>query len=291
MNIIEQMLTKYVIDTENDLINALKEIFQEIALLGLYRGNFFANAAFYGGTALRILYGSNRFSEDLDFSLIEKNPAFNFEMYFQNIIEEFEALGLSVVISRRSENKDTSGIESAFLKNDTSIHTLNIQAENNVSLLKGVPPGKKLKIKLEVDTNPPLNFRTEVKTLLMPVTFNIVSMTLPNLYAGKMHAVLCRKWKTRVKGRDWFDFEWYVSRNTKLNLVHLRERMIESGDLKGNENLDKDKFVTLMNAKIDSLDLEKVIEEVQPFIKDHRVFDLWTREHFRMLTSRVMFSE
>jgi len=142
-----------------------------------------------------------------------------------------------------------------------------------------------------VDTNPPLNFRTEVKTLLLPVTFNIVSMTLPNLYAGKMHAVLCRKWKTRVKGRDWFDFEWYVSRNTKLNLVHLRERMIESGDLKGNENLDKDKFVTLMNAKIDSLDLEKVIEEVQPFIKDHRVFDLWTREHFRMLTSRVMFSE
>jgi hypothetical protein len=291
MTIIEQMLAKYAIDTENDLINALKEIFQEIALLGLYRGDFFANAAFYGGTALRILYGSNRFSEDLDFSLIEKNPAFNIEMYFQNIIEEFEALGLSVVISRRSENKDASGIESAFLKNNTSIHTLNIQAENNVNLLKGLHPGKKIKIKLEVDTNPPLNFRTEVKTLLMPVTFNIVSMTLPNLYAGKMHAVLCRKWKTRVKGRDWFDFEWYVSRNTKLNLVHLRERMIESGDLEGNENLDKDKFVALMNAKIDSLNIEKVIQEVKPFIKDHRVFDLWTREHFRMLTNRVMFSE
>ena len=290
MTIIEQMLAKYAIDTENDLINALKEIFQEIVLLGLYRGNFFSSAAFYGGTALRILYGSRRFSEDLDFSLIEKNPDFNIEPYFQNIIEEFEALGLQVVITKRSVNKDVSGIESAFLKNDTSIHTLNI-AENNGNLLSGIHPGKKLKIKLEVDTNPPLNFQTEVKTLLLPVTFSIVSMTLPNLYAGKMHAVLCRKWKTRVKGRDWFDFEWYVSRNARLKLDHLRQRMIESGDLERNENLDKKKFVALMNAKIDNLEINKVIEEVKPFIRDHRIFDLWTREHFRMLTNRVIFSD
>ena len=284
MNIIEQMLKKYDPQSETELINALKEIFQEITLLGLYRGGFFDKAAFYGGTSLRILYGLERFSEDLDFSLLGKNKDFNIEKYFPSVVSEFEALGIEISLNKKSKSSDTN-IESAFLKNDTSIHTLNIEAKG----LENIHSGRKIKIKLEVDTNPPLKFQTESKTLLLPMTFNVRTMTLPNLYAGKMHALLFRSWKTRVKGRDWFDFEWYVKNNTPLNLEHLCQRMKESGNF-DKEILTKEEFAELLHNKIDTLDIEQAINEVKGFVKDVRVFDFWSKEYFKLLASRVVFS-
>ena len=291
MNIIEQMLSKYEINSEADLINALKEVFQEIALLGLYHGGFFDKAAFYGGTALRILYGLPRFSEDLDFTLLEKNSSFNIEHYFSSIVDEFEALGVQIDIAKKVKKNYDSDIESAFLKNGTSIHTLKIQADNIDNILGGVHSGKKLKIKFEVDINPPLKFQTESKTLLMPKTFNIITMTLPNLYAGKIHAVLCRKWKTRVKGRDWYDFEWYVKQNTLLNLEHLQERMYESGDLDKGTKLDENLFKKFMYSRIDSLDIDDAIKEVSPFIKDKGGFEFWSKDYFKLLTDKILFSK
>ncbi len=284
MNIIEQMLKKYDPQSESELINALKEIFQEITLLGLYRGGFFDKAAFYGGTSLRILYGLERFSEDLDFSLLEKNKDFDIEKYFPSVVSEFEALGIEISLNKKSKSSETN-IESAFLKNDTSIHTLNIEAKG----LENIHSGRKIKIKLEVDTNPPLKFQTESKTLLLPMTFNVRTMTLPNLYAGKMHALLFRSWKTRVKGRDWFDFEWYVKNNTRLNLEHLCQRMKESGDFE-KDILTKEEFTKLLNNKIETLDIEQAIKEVKGFVKDVRVFDFWSKEYFKLLASRVVFS-
>lgn len=281
MNIIEQMLKTYDPQSETELINALKEIFQEITLLGLYRGGFFEKAAFYGGTSLRILYGLQRFSEDLDFSLLEKNKDFDIEKYFPSVVSEFEALGIEISLNKKSKKSDTN-IESAFLKNDTSIHTLNIEAKG----LENIHSGRKIKIKLEVDTNPPLKFQTESKTLLMPMTFNVRTMTLPNLYAGKMHALLFRNWKTRVKGRDWFDFEWYVKNNTPLNLEHLCQRMQESGNF-DKDVLTKKEFTDLLYAKIDTLDVEQAINEVKGFVKDVRVFEFWSKEYFKLLASRV----
>lgn len=284
MNIIEQMLKKYNPQSETELINALKEIFQEITLLGLYRGGFFNKAAFYGGTSLRILYGLERFSEDLDFSLLEKNKNFDIEKYFPSIVSEFEALGLEISLNKKSKSSDTN-IESAFLKNDTSIHTLNIEAKG----LKNIHSGRKIKIKLEVDVNPPLKFQTESKTLLLPMTFNVRTMTLPNLYAGKMHALLFRSWKNRVKGRDWFDFEWYVKNNSPLNLEHLCQRMKESGNFK-KDILTKEEFVELLYNKIDTLDIQQAINEVKGFVKDARVFDFWSKDYFKLLVSKVVFS-
>ncbi|PLY16588.1 MAG: hypothetical protein C0628_00340 [Sulfurimonas sp.] len=284
MNIIDQMLKKYDPKSETELINALKEIFQEITLLGLYRGGFFDKAAFYGGTSLRILYGLERFSEDLDFSLLEKNKDFNIEKYFPSVVSEFEALGIEISLNKKSKSNETN-IESAFLKNDTSIHTLNIEAKG----LENIHSGRKIKIKLEVDTNPPLKFQTESKTLLLPMTFNVRTMTLPNLYAGKMHALLFRSWKTRVKGRDWFDFEWYVKNNTPLNLEHLCQRMKESGNFE-KDVLTKEEFIELLNNKIDTLDIEQAINEVKGFVKDVRVFDFWSKDYFKLLASKVVFS-
>jgi predicted nucleotidyltransferase component of viral defense system len=286
MNIIEQMLSKYDIESENELINALKEVYQEIVLLGLYRGGFFQKATFYGGTALRIIHGIDRFSEDLDFSLLQKDPTFDIESYFPHIIDEFEALGIKMIL-RKKEKPKGSDIESAFLKNDTSIHTLDIEIDDLSNILEGIHSGKKIKIKFEVDINPPLKFETEAHTLLLPTTFNVVSMTLPNLYAGKLHALLFRNWKSRVKGRDWYDFEWYVKRGVKANLIHLQERMIQSGNLSKDEILTQEKLRALMKEKIDILDIDKAKQEVQVFLKNPSVLDFWSKDYFNLLVDRI----
>jgi hypothetical protein len=283
MSIIEQMLQKYNSQSQNELINALKEIFQEIILLGLYRGDFFKEAVFYGGTSLRILYGLERFSEDLDFSLLQKNSKFDIEKYFPYIEGEFEALGIPISLNKKIK-KGYSNIDSAFLKNDTAIYTLGIEAKG----IENIHPGVKLKIKIEVDTNPPLRFQSESKTLLLPITFNVRSMTLPSLYAGKMHALLFRTWKNRVKGRDWFDFEWYVKKKVKLNLEHLCERMKESGDF--NEDiLTQKEFIKMLYKRIENLNIKQVISEVKPFVKNQNLFNFWSKEYFKLLASKIEF--
>ena len=282
------MLDKYTIETEDDFMNALKEVFQEIALLGLYRAGFFEKACFYGGTALRIFYGLDRFSEDLDFSLLQNDEKFYIEKYFPKIINEFKALDVDISASKKIKRKE-NGIETAFLKTGTEIRSLGIKNSRIAGLLKNMHHGQKIKIKIEIDTNPPLKFATESKTLLLPITFHIVSMTLPDLYAGKMHAVLFRSWANRVKGRDWYDFEWYVKKRAELNLEHLKERIIKSGKWKKEDNFDADIFKNLMMKKIDSLDIKNAKQEVKPFIKNPDVLNSWTKEYFKTLVGLVRF--
>ena len=286
MSIIEQMLSKYTIKSSNDLLNALKEVFQEIILLGLYRGGFFEKSVFYGGTALRILYGLDRFSEDLDFSLIDKEDNFEIEKYFPSITNEFNALGIDIIITKKNK-KNENNIESAFLKSESLQHSLNIDLPNLNSLFGNIYDLKMIKIKLEVDINPPLNFQTEVKTMLLPTTFNIVSMTIPNLYARKLHAVLFRNWKNRVKGRDWYDFEWYVKNNYKINLSHLNERMIASKNWEKEKLFDYSEFKNLMLNKIEVLDIESAKKEVKPFIKNSEILNFWNKDYFRLLVDKI----
>ena len=287
MTLINNMLKRYEINSQNDLINALKEIFQEITLLGLYRGGFFQEAVFYGGTALRIIYGLDRFCEDLDFSLLKKDDTFDIEKYFGFIRDEFEALGVNVSIKKKNKTKKTN-IESAFLKNDTDIYDLKIEVNDSII---DMPYSKSLKIKIEVDINPPLDFDTEVHTLLYPVSFNIVAMSLDALYAGKVHALLFRKWKNRVKGRDWYDFEWYVKRKAKINLTHLKSRMIESGDFDKNDILTKEKLKDLLIKKIDEVDFEKAKEEVKLFLKNTASLEIWSKDYFKFLVDKLEIKE
>ena len=214
---LEQMLGRYTTVTEIQKQQALREVMQEIALAGLYRGGFFEKAAFYGGTCLRIFYGLPRYSEDLDFSLLQEDADFSLEPYFEAIKAEFVALDVDVSISQKKKTA-TTAIESAFLKNDTQIVVLDFS-------------GVSVKIKFEVDTHPPLGFATEEKLLIEPFSFYVKSFVLPDLYAGKMHALLFRQWKNRIKGRDWFDFEWYVRRGAQFNLAHFNQRALQSGDL------------------------------------------------------------
>ena len=269
--IFEQMLSKYKFSTEQEKRNATYEVMQQITLAGLYRGGFFEHAAFYGGTCLRIFYKMERFSEDLDFSLLKSDEEFKLEDYFSAIIDEFKLAGREVLITKK-EKQNFGKIESAFLKDDTSVYDLAFQTE------------KSLKIKIEVDTEPPLKFETEQKLLLQPYSFMTRCYTLPNLFAGKMHALIFRNWKNRVKGRGWYDFEWYVRKGVSLDFTHLNERVKEFNNM----NISKDEFVSLLKEKLESTDIDLVKKDVLPFLKNKSELDIWSNEYFIQLADMLI---
>jgi predicted nucleotidyltransferase component of viral defense system len=276
MNLFEQMMSRYEIQTNNDYTNALHEVMQQIALAGLYRSGFFDKAAFYGGTCLRIFHGVQRFSEDMDFSLLQPDESFMLENYFESIIGEFKALGRNVVINRKIK-KNESNVESAFLKDDTAIYNLLFTTEHAI------------KIKIEVDINPPLGFSTEPKLLLLPYSFMTRCYTLPDLYAGKMHALLFRNWKNRVKGRDWYDFEWYVRNNIVLDFKHLSERTYQFGSMKDGE-LSQESFKVLLKEKISHTNIDLVKADVRPFIRNPQEMDIWSVDYFIQLVDMIRFA-
>lgn len=272
---IKEWVDTYQPTNEEEVLSALREIMQEIALAGLSRTDFFKKAAFYGGTALRIFHGLNRYSEDLDFSLLSEEKDFSLEPYFNSIQEEFQSLGLSVSL-RKKTKIHTSPIESAFLKSDTLWQELVL--EDMVKQI-GIKSNKNVKIKIEVDRNPPSHFQTEEKLLLRPFSFYVKCFDLPSLFAGKMHALLFRKWKNRVKGRDWYDMEWYIRKGVSLNLIHFLERAQESGDWQ-KPTISKEEFMNLLQNKIQSTSIEKVKADVLPFIMDSKQLEIWSSQYF-----------
>lgn len=269
MKVFDQMLSRYTWQTRDEQLNALHEVMQQIALAGLYRGGFFDKAAFYGGTCLRMFYGIRRFSEDMDFSLLKPDDAFKPENYFDPVMDEFKAHGRDVVITRKEKNV-RNNIESAFLKDNTDVYNLQFTTE------------KAVKIKIEIDVNPPAGFLTEHKLLLLPFSFMTRCYTLPDLYAGKMHAFLFRNWNNRVKGRDWYDFEWYVRNNVALNFAHLCERMAQTG-AQENRMMDHDGFRLLLKERISQTNIKMVLADVKPFIAQQEETAIWSTDYFMQL--------
>jgi hypothetical protein len=206
---IKEWIESYNPSNEDEILAALREIMQEVTLAALSRTDFYEKTAFYGGTALRIFHGLDRFSEDLDFSLIEPNPKFSLEPYFLAIQTEFMGMGMHVSL-REIEKAKQSNIDSAFLKSNTVWKELVLE---EIIKQTGVKSNKTVKIKIEVDRQPPLGFKTEQKLLLRPFSFYVNCFESSSLFAGKLHALLFRKWKNRVKGRDWYDMEWYIRKN------------------------------------------------------------------------------
>lgn len=280
-----RMLGRYENRDTGDYVRALREILQELALLGLWRGKFFERAAFYGGTCLRILYGLDRFSEDLDFSLIRPQPDFDLSRYLGVLEREIASFGFEVRLEKK-EKKTVSPVQSAFLKADTQKQLLVIKPEDQP--LRGVHRGQVLRIRIEVDTDPPPGFETETKFLLQPIPFSVRTFTLPSLFAGKMHAVLCRAWKNRVKGRDWYDLVWFAGNHPHLRLKHLAERMIQSGHWEVGEALNREKFLSLAFQAIEKLDADQARREVEPFVKDPGALTVWSRELFREVVKKVV---
>ena len=257
--IYQNMLSAYDLSTDQAKRNATFEVNQQIILAGLYQGGFFEKAAFYGGTCLRIFHGLNRFSEDMDFSLLNKDESFDFSQYFQPIIDEFDAIGRKVDIQKK-DKKNFGKVESAFLKDTTDVYDISFQTE------------KSIKIKIEVDTNPPLHFTTEQKLLIEPRSFMTRCFTLPDLFAGKMHALVYRAWKNRLKGRDWYDFEWYIRNRIPLDFIHLQERIKE---FNGCEK-SKEEFIADLEQRLKSADIKQVKADVMPFIKNPKEMTIWS---------------
>ena len=284
------MIEKYDLSNSNASFDALREILQEIVLLALYDAGFFKHAAFYGGTALRILHDLPRFSEDLDFSLLEKNPEFDLKPYEDAIITTLKAFGFDVTIDIREKN-NKSAIASAFVKGNTIEHLININAPKDIT--SKIHRDQVVKIKLEVDTNPPLGFETENIIRLTPRPFSINAFTLPSLYAGKMHAVLCRAWGSRPKGRDWYDLVWYIANDVELDVKHLKARLsqsckyLEANDIKIPDEFTKQNIKELLLQRIESLDVVKAKNDVQPFIKDMREIELWSKEFFVAVVQNI----
>ena len=272
MNVFDQMMSRYEIKSEADKRNAIHEVMQEMALAGLYRGGFFEKAAFYGGTCLRIFHSMPRFSEDMDFSLVTKTGSFNLQDYFPAVVAEFKALGRDVVITRK-EKSVTTNVESAFLKDSTEIFDLAFQTERSV------------KVEIEVDTNPPLEFQTEQKLLLRPFSFMTRCFILPDMFAGKMSAFLFRSWKTRVKGRDWYDFEWYVRNQVPLGFHHLQVRTRQVTGI----DLSREVFMDKLKTRITSTDIEMVKRDVIPFVRDKKELDIWSHDYFLMLADLLKY--
>lgn len=270
--IFNQMLSGYDITTEQQKRNAIFEVNQQVILAGLYNGGFFNEAAFYGGTCLRIFHGLQRFSEDMDFSLLAPNENFDFTQYFQPIIDQFALVGREVEI-RKKDKKNFGKVESAFLKDNTDVYDITFQTEKSV------------KIKIEVDTQPPLKFKTEQKLLLLPQSFMTRCFTLPTLFAGKMHALVYRAWKNRVKGRDWYDFEWYVRHNIPLDFIHLSERALQFNQ----EELDKETFLQKLNERLATADINQVKADVLPFVRNPKELDIWSNDYFLQLAKMIRF--
>ena len=276
-DIFNQMLSRYDIKTKEERLNVTHEIMQQVCIAGLNRAGFFEKAAFYGDTCLRIFHKLPRFSEDMDFSLLKPEPDFNLEDYFEVIQNEFLAVGRNISIEKKEKINDTS-IESVFLKDNTDIVNIRFNTEPTV------------KIKIEVDKNPPLNFETEYKLLLLPFSFMTRCFTLPGLFAGKMHALLFRNWRNRVKGRDWYDFEWYIRNNIPLDFRHFKERAIQSegSDFK---ELTKDQFIQLLQNKFETTKIENVVNDVRRFILHPQELEIWSKEYFLQLLTFLQFKE
>lgn len=270
--IYDNMLSAYGVTTEQERRNAIFEANQQVILAGLYNGGFFDVAAFYGGTCLRIFHGLQRFSEDMDFSLLTPNDKFDFTKYFQPIIDEFAIVGREVEIKKK-DKKSFGKVESAFLKDNTDVYDVSFQTD------------KSIKIKIEVDTQPPLNFGTEQKLLLQPHSFMTRCFTLPDLFAGKMHTLVYRGWKNRVKGRDWYDFEWYVRHNVPLDFAHFAERVRQFN----NEEIRQEVFMAKLKDRLASADINQVKNDALPFVRNPNELDIWSNDYFVQLADMVKF--
>lgn len=282
-SILTQMLKKYNPQNTEEKKNAIKEIIQEIVLCGLSRAGFFKKAAFYGGTALRIFYGLDRFSEDLDFSLMTQDSDFSLADYFPILEKEIASYGMNLTISEKEKSVD-SGIRSAFLKGNTKEHILLFYADDNA----GVAGSELIKIKFEVDVLPPAGAAFEHKYRLLPAPYEINLYDMPSLFAGKLHAVICRAWKSRVKGRDLYDYIFYLQQGASINLPHLKARLVESGVWDDEKQFLLEDAKRLLYERFEVIDYASAKDDVRPFIKNHDSLELWSADFFKQITEQML---
>lgn len=270
IDIIERKLKSYTVNTVDDEEHALKEIMQEIAIYSLSSAGFFDKAIFHGGTALRILYGLPRFSEDLDFLLKKPDRNFNWKSYMDAIVSSFKQFGVHPEITDKSRVEST--VKKMFLKDNSIGKIIDLTFVHHAR--------RKLAIKFEIDTNPPEGSKLDLKFLEFPLDHSLVSQNLSSSFAGKCHALLCRNY---IKGRDWYDFGWYISNKISPNFIFLKHALHQQGPW-ANQQIDLTTtwFIEAMKKKIESVDWKIAASDTEQFlnIQDKQVLQLWGIDFF-----------
>lgn len=284
MTVVQQMISKYNPITLEDHKYAIKEVLQEVVLASLSKTDFYKKAAFYGGTALRIFYNMDRFSEDLDFSLLFEDQSFDLSQYFKSILETFNSLGLNLQVFKK-DKATQSHIDSAFIKGNTKEIMISIDPHSIEP--NRIIHNEKIIIKFEVDVNPPQYANTEIKFRLLPFPYQVRVYDKPSLFAGKIHAVIARSWKNRIKGRDLYDYIYYLSMNTKVNLKHLEARLKQTQTIEEDVELTKILLIQLLENRFDNIDYENAKLDIRPFIKDEAKLQLWNRDFFKSITKDI----
>ena len=269
-DLIQRRLEKYNPSGQEEELNALKEITQEVALYSLYKAGFFQNACFLGGTSLRILHGLDRFSEDLDFSLWKKDQEFSLDNYLDKAMVYMNAYGYDLSFDKK--DLSDKAVQSRFIKDDSI---------KNVLTFKHIQDTRsKIKIKIEIDTNPPFGADKTAENVNFPMDFPVAAYDLKSCMSGKIHALLCRPY---VKGRDWYDLLWYISESVSPNLVFLKNALFQMGPWKGIEIELNEKFIKdKLQEKIQSLDWNDIKFDVRKFLKPEKAetLELWSTEFF-----------
>ena len=280
MMYLKEWFETYNCKTIDDVSRAKKEMVQSIILAGLSRSDFFDHVAFFGGTALRLLYEMPRFSEDLDFSLLNPDPSFTMAKYFDFIQAECAMYDLNVSLKIK-EKVNPNDIESAFLKEKTIWADLTISANKK----DGLEPD--FRIKLEIEREQQATVKTDQKLLLRPFSFYVTAYSSEYLFAGNMHVVLFRQWKNRAKGRDWYDFEWFIKQGYAMNLAHLEARAKQSGHWPHHETLGVNEFKKLLQDKIIGLDIAFAKDDIGRFVFNQADFNLWSQQYFLDLADKI----
>jgi len=278
-SIIEDRLKKYgAISTETE-ITAIREITQELILFALSTSDFFSHAAFQGGTCLRIVHGLSRFSEDMDFILKTRDTTFSWQQYLTLIGTTLEQYGYSVELQDKS-NADEA-VKKVFIKDDSIGRVLRLEYANR----QGTP--RKIRIKLEIDSNPAGNGEFESAFIGFPAPSSITVETLPTLFAGKSHALLCRKYE---KGRDWYDFLWYLGNKTPVNYRRLSAALDQTGPWKGQSiSVDRAWYIDEMKRRIGEIDWKRATDDVTPFIppQEQGLLLQWSADFFLSALTRL----
>jgi predicted nucleotidyltransferase component of viral defense system len=271
VQLIQQRLNSYSVHTQMEEEHAVREITQEVVLVALGRTDFFQKAAFHGGTCLRIFHGLNRFSEDLDFALKVPDPSFVLEPYLKSVCDELSAFGYAFEIQSRA-NSGTA-VQKAFLKDDSIGQLLTLDYR------PAAGPMRKIRVKLEVDTRPPDGAEFEISYQDFPFVSSVTTYDLPSLFAGKLHALICREY---VKGRDWYDFVWYTAMRVSPNYTLLASALEQTGHRKDAAPLDRTGCIDMLEEKINSIDWKQARSDVERFVKPNELpsLELWSREFF-----------
>jgi predicted nucleotidyltransferase component of viral defense system len=272
VEIIQERLASYGCRSTIEEEQALREITQEIILAALGRTDFFGRAGFQGGTCLRVFHGLNRFSEDLDFALEVPDRTFELSPYLGRVRQELTIYGYELEIDDRS--KAEAAVRQAFLKDDSVGKLVRLNYRPRAG------PLRKLRIKLEVDTHPPSGASYDMPVLDYPFPAAVRVFDLQSLFAGKLHALLCRNY---LKGRDWYDFLWYTARKTPINHRLLSAALDQIGPWKGHAlKTDSGWCIEQLGALIREHDWLQARRDVQRFVKAHELpsLELWTRDFF-----------